>query len=916
MLSSNLLALVHEAASETTSHIRLEELACMDIELARVVAANVCTTPSILVSLSSSKDYETRKAVVSNPNTPTEILFKLGVEFPHELLDNPVFSLLLLENPNLYQELPEDTQASLLKLEVIPDTFLQWALTYKRPKTMFAVAMNPKLNRSDLCKLIYEAGTSWLTSQVPNVAKLHVNWIGEMKTGWEEAAFSVVQKHQLVKDNIRHDEASEYKLWQIGIIPEAFLTGLHRNTLIQIARNPDTYKEITEALFKPKIATKKVRVAIANNLNTPVHILEKLVGDEDALVRRNALQNPNTSAAIYKLFYEYSSAIQNRDTTGAILSEIAKRDWEYTLLGVASHPNTPPDILAKLAKKSSWKIRAAVAGNKSVPTQVLEVLVGDKRLGVCHAVVGNSITPAWLLVIMLNNNKSYQREDIAKHPNATPAILELLAQDEDCYVRVKVVGNPNTSIELLTYLANDKDFYVRNHVAGNLRTPDTVLAQLALDSEYMVRQHVAYNPKTPISVLRKLATDEDNNVRCAVAENNSTPDHLLAQLEQDQVEWIKARAKIFRQTKLHSLHPASTCEDNTSTAANPDTPIEVLLELARIDTYQVHLLSVQNICRQIATNYNISAALLERCAALDTTEILIALARHPNIPESVATKFASSQSLRLRRLLAQNPNLPSSLLEKLLQDKNQDVRRIALRLFEDTKNPDNIYMKTLSNKCLEFLQQWQAVQNPDALSEVLVELAQSQWVIIREAVALHPKAAMIVFDTPTKPQSKSSKSKSSTKTDAPVTLLEKLASDEHIAVKLAVARNSNSPANVLEYLARNYTNNSIHIAAVKSLIHNHSESNQLYLESLTSNISYCSLSNFFVLLHHLAPNDLLVKHCRSSSWLERYAVATNRNTPQHIRQLLAADPNRIVRAAAKAACHAERSEASRIFHNY
>ncbi|BAZ17349.1 hypothetical protein NIES4071_92270 [Calothrix sp. NIES-4071] len=864
--SSNLLALVHEAAGETTSNIDLEELVCMNPDEARALGTNICTAPGVLLLLSTSKDYETRKAVASNPNTPTEILFKLGVEFPYELLENPVFSLLLLENPLLFQDLPEDTQASLLKLEVVPDTFLQWALSYRRPKTMFAVAMNPRLTRDELCKLIYEAGCNWLTSQVANVAKLHVNWMGEMKAGWNSAAFGVVQKHQLVKDNISHDEASEYKLWQLGIIGQTFLTGLHRNTLLQIARNPDTPGEILELLSKPKTATKKIRAAIANNLNTPVHLLEKLAGDDDAWIRQIVFQNPSTPNAIYKLFYEYEAAIQNPNTTGATLSEIVKRDWEYTQTGVASHPNTPWEILTKLAYNKSWKVRAAVASNKNVPDDVLEVLIEDKRLGVCNAIVRNPITPAWLLVRMLNN-KCYQRQDIAKHPNATPAILELLARDADCYVRVAVIQNLKTPIELLVHLANDKDFYVRNHIAASSRVPETLLAQLANDSEYMVRQHVAYNLKTPVEILRKLATDEDNNVRCAVAENATTPDDVLTQLENDKVDWVKARAKIFRQTKSLIVCSSSTYQDNTLTAANPNTHIEVLLELAPTDTYQVYMLSIQNICRQMTINLDIPAELLEKCTILNTLEMQIALARYPNIPESIASKFASSQSFRLRRLLARNPNLPSSVVEKLLQDKNQDVRRAAL-------------VGLLENKTvnIEFLQQWQASQNSDITHEQLIELAQSKWVTLREAVA---------------------------KSDASVSVLEKLAADEHIYVKLAVAKNPNSPANVLELLANNFkSNNLIHLAAVKSLLLHYPEQYKLYIENIASN-NFPSLSNFFILLHHLAPTNLLVKHHRSLSWLERYAVATNPNTPQHIRKLLTEDANRIVRAAAKAHLSAE-----------
>jgi Leucine rich repeat variant len=916
--SSNLLALVHEAASETNKDINLEELA-INLEQARATAANICTAPGILLALSTSKDYETRKAVASNPNTPTETLFQLGIEFPQELLENPVFSLLLLENPNLFQELPEDTQASLLKLEVIPDTFLQWALSYRYPKTMFAVVMNPRLTRDDLSNLIYEAGCNWSTSQVPNVAKLHVNWIGEMKAGWQDAALSVVQKHQLVKDNIGHDETSEYNLWELGIIEQSFLTGLHRNTLIKIARNPDTPASILQILSRPKTATKKMRAAIANNLNTPVHLLEKLAGDEDAWVRQTVFQNPSTPYSVYKLFYEYEAAVQNPDTTGATLSEIAKREWEYTLLGVASHPNTPREILLKLAFHKSWKVRVEVAANKSVSDEALEILIEDKRLGVRNAIVCNPATPAWLLVRMLNKQKYYRRQDIATHPNVTSAMLQLLARDADSCVRAAVTQNPNTPIELLIHLANDIDSQVRNHVARSLEIPETLLVQFADDTCYTVRTQVARNPKTPVEILAKLATDEDFNVRvevaansktpieilrklavdenyrvlCAVIENSNTPDDILVQLEKDDLIYVKSRAtraKVSRRLQPITVYTNSTSQDSNSIATNPNTPVKTLVELAPNDTYQVYVSSIKNICRQMTINFDISASLLEKCSTFNIMDMQIGLVRYPNIPESVASKFALSQSVRLRRLLARNPNLAQSVIEKLLQDKNQDVRRAALAGLLENRNVN-----------IEFLKEWQVLQNPDISSTQLVELAQSKWIIIRETVALHPLSAMIVFDISEKTHSKSSKSKSHCKSDAPVTLLEKLAVDEHFSVRLAVAKNPNSPADILEMLLKNpKSNNLIHLAAVKSLIQRYPHSAKSYIENLAIYNNNPLLSNFFILLHHLAPEDLLIKYHRSSSWLERYAVATNPNTPQHIRKLLAQDANRIVRAAAKA----------------
>ena len=85
-----------EASLETTSPERLRELAEQNVKLARIVA--------------------------SNPNTPRETLLELGTEFPEELLKNPVFDLLLLENPNLLAQMPESTLKSLVKLEIMPNS--------------------------------------------------------------------------------------------------------------------------------------------------------------------------------------------------------------------------------------------------------------------------------------------------------------------------------------------------------------------------------------------------------------------------------------------------------------------------------------------------------------------------------------------------------------------------------------------------------------------------------------------------------------------------------------------------------------------------------------------------------------------------------------------------------------------------
>jgi hypothetical protein len=632
-----------EAANTHTSPERLQELWLHSPKLGIIVASNENAPAELLQELAVSEDEQIRQAVCSNPNTPTDILFKLGEEFPQELFDNPVFSLLLLENPNLIEDIPESTLVSLLKSPSIPDSYLQWAIQSKRASILFAVVMNPKINKDDLQKLINNSQFYWWSQQISNITKLHVNWSSEMRSGWEEAAFSVVRKQQIFKDTIRNELLSEFSLWQMGVIPESFITALDPDTLLQIAQHPDTPGHILQTLLKNrKTATKKFRIAIANNLSTPPCILEQLANDKNITVRQNAFLNPQMPDAVFQRYHKHEASNENSQTPVTTDSDLS-----------------------------------------------IETL---------------------LQIIEINQ---------------------------------------------------DENYYEGSHY-------------------------------------------------------------------------------------------------------------------------------IEKLCSKITLDLDISDKYFMRCALIDNIDLKIALARHPKTPISILETFLKSSSFRLRTLVPQNPNFPANLLIKLLKDKNWKTRKTALLALQ--KNP----LVRRHDEALEkFWQQWEMAQNVETPAEILVELAQSQWVLIREAVALNPKTAMIVYKT-------KKKAKSPDKTNTPATLIEKLLVDKNPVVRVAVAKNPNTPVNILEQLANNiFYRHPIHIASVRNLLLRHPERAAVYIENCTKDSPEPSFSRFFVLLHPFISSKMLAKHFRSSSWLERYAIATNPNTPVHIRQRLAEDANRIVRAAAK-----------------
>lgn len=64
------------------------------------LAASPDTSPEQLRELAAISSKSISFRVAANPNTPIDVLWKLGTKFPKQLLENPVLPLLLLENPN------------------------------------------------------------------------------------------------------------------------------------------------------------------------------------------------------------------------------------------------------------------------------------------------------------------------------------------------------------------------------------------------------------------------------------------------------------------------------------------------------------------------------------------------------------------------------------------------------------------------------------------------------------------------------------------------------------------------------------------------------------------------------------------------------------------------------------------------
>jgi hypothetical protein len=110
-----------------------------ELESRLTMAQCEITPANILAKLASDLEAQIRQAVASNPNTSIEVLSELGQEFPEEVTENPIFSMLLLENPESHF-----VRLSLARSTTTDEKTLAQLALVEDEEILYAVARNPK----------------------------------------------------------------------------------------------------------------------------------------------------------------------------------------------------------------------------------------------------------------------------------------------------------------------------------------------------------------------------------------------------------------------------------------------------------------------------------------------------------------------------------------------------------------------------------------------------------------------------------------------------------------------------------------------------------------------------------------------------------------------------------------------------
>jgi hypothetical protein len=252
------------------------------------LASDPTTKPHVLRKIATETDWQLRQLVASNPNTPTETLWQLGIDFPEAILNNPIFELLQLEQLDLVATIPQPTLTSLLQCDRVPQRFMEYAVSQQDYSLWLAVAYNP---------------------HTPSQLLEHL------------AQKSRGRDRELIRAVAAHPQTPAYLLAEIIDIGEGIAQIVAENARAPIA----VLEQILRKYGSPRDPTFTTLIALHPLLN-PRLLMQMYLAPNDVAAKSLWLA-------------------KQPDTSSAQLVQLAQTDWQVLQLAVARHPQTPSQTL-------------------------------------------------------------------------------------------------------------------------------------------------------------------------------------------------------------------------------------------------------------------------------------------------------------------------------------------------------------------------------------------------------------------------------------------------------------------------------------------------------------------------------------------------------------------------------------------
>ena len=605
----------------------------------------------------------------------------------------------------------------------------------------------------------------------------------------------------------------------------------------------------------------------------------------------------------------------------------------------AADKNTSPERLRELAGMND-ELAILVAGNPFAETSLLEkLLIKDRKTSnteMQRMLASNPIIPRKLMYkllelpdISINFLKAASQVEqsvgilniIANHPKTPKDVLEKLAENSVPFVAEAAKLHINYAGEMETRWREDAESKINRNQLPSLENEEGIELRLwqigAIDETTLpyLDQDLVNNQINSI-LLSIICSADTSKTTLNILKNNPN----ISQSIRGCIAWIEERERIFLDVFSQNMPIDITKQFNNiainqinSEASDFD---DLLLKIDDISWCQkrrwisivnpsiyvcsTHIFQkqrgfgyrrwdLQNMLRDFASGmYSKYPLGLLGFSNLEYYGRI--LASNPITPVEILAQILAHPSYQVRVLIASHHNTDINSLNKLINDSHAEVRAAALA------NPK---LDATLKKQLEKL------ENPNLSSLNLLELADSKHTAVRYKVALHPNVDGSILTKLAKDKlivrlavAKNPKT--------PSEILTRFAEHPDKRLPLAVAQNIGAPKDLLIKLAtqpirkqKGFNFNPLNLASIKTLLNQEPEAAVIFLYRCLKFPAQPSFARFLILMNPQIHSSFLARYYKSWFWPERYAIAQNPNTDRTIRQQLAQDPNRIVRAAAR-----------------
>jgi hypothetical protein len=345
----------------------------------REIAANPTTDPILLRKLSGSRDRITRKEVAGNPNTPTDVLWLLIKQYPYQVLENPLFLLIVLENPNWIMEIPESDLHQLLHQPSLPEMIVNAAMQHNqsdvRNAAICVAAANPNTSAHRLEEITLNEGVlHGAVVQNPKITEESLQRFATCNNGniQEQLAYFCFQGESFFSPSL-------------SVKPQDILQWTFQDL---IARQQDAviFSLITHQYLPPQFIP-QLLAALPHKLHVRLAKFSKTSAD---ILSNLTYYSTYTNSMRTRIC---QAIARNRNTPAEILDEFADRPSKAIRISLALRREYSPELLVKLAIDPYREIRKNLLNNRYIKLSLLNTLRNHPRLEVREFVAAYINTP-------------------------------------------------------------------------------------------------------------------------------------------------------------------------------------------------------------------------------------------------------------------------------------------------------------------------------------------------------------------------------------------------------------------------------------------------------------------------------------------------------------------------------------------